>query len=163
MMSWLKRSNDPIVRVAVLGALFLVLVAVGVSIALREPTEEDLVEDDVRAMIRAFERQEVDAFVGSLRDPLRVEIDGQVDVLDAERQRGRTARVHRMFSTIGIKPGDFTIKFSEKDTTVQVSFPFKYSLGDSPYRGDGKLPHVDLVLEKIDNRWTICEVDLKLP
>ena len=162
-MNWLKRSNDPVVRVAVLGALFLVLVAVGVSIALREPTPEDLVEDDVRAMIRAFERQEAETFLGSVRDPLRIEIDGQVDVQDAERQRARFARVHRMFSPIGIKPGDFTIKFSEVDTTVEVSFPFKYSLGDSPYRGDGKLPHVDLVLEKINDRWIICEVDLKLP
>ena len=162
-MSWLKRSNDPVVRVAVLGALFLVLVAVGVSIALREPTPEDLLEDDVRAMIRAFENQEMETFTGFLRDPLRMEVDGQVDALDAERQRGRIARFYRNLSPVRIKPGDFTIKFSEKDTTVQVSFPFKYSLGESGYRGDGKLPHVDLVLEKIDDRWIICEADLNRP
>lgn len=158
-----SRKRSPI-RLVTAAIAFVVLVCVGISVLMYQPTEEDRVDDQVNAMIRAFEQQDMPAFLSGITNEVVVDVNDDREVLTRELLLARLSRLHSATGKISLSPGERRIHV--QDGEARVGFRFTYKTRNSQFLSPGGSapPSAELLMTKrAGNQWLIAEVELMVP
>lgn len=154
-----SKGRSPL-RLVVAAIAFVALVCAGISLLLYKPSEEDRVQDQVGAMIRSFEKQDVPTLLAGIADQTRTSVDGDDEVLSKQEMETRLSRFYGFVDRISLSPKDMVIRIEGNVATVSFAFTYSTRYTNFMNRDRNKTPRAVVTLHKRDNIWIVSEVEI---